>query len=163
MNASLTQGRYLLALLRPMLADLEPRHVALEPAPKLKTAGWMVGHLAVTGDFARRLCGAEVALCPREWRALCAPGTRAALAAAEYPPLAELCAVTPEIYASLFATAERVSPDVLAIANPYEAARNGFPTVGDFVAYLASGHFGYHLGQLALWRAAAGLPARGTR
>lgn len=162
MNASLTQGRYFLTFLRRMLADLEPRHVALEPAAGLKTAGWMVGHLAVTGDFARRLCGAEVALCPPDWRGLFAPGSRPALVAAEYPPLAELCAVTPEIYTGLFATAERVSPEALAIANPYEAARNGFPTVGDFVAYLASGHFGYHLGQLALWRAAVGLPARGT-
>jgi hypothetical protein len=35
-------------------------------------------------------------------------------------------------------------------------ARQALPTSGDFVAYLMTGHFGHHLGQLLAWRAAAG-------
>src|ERR687890_1146360 len=100
MHASLAQGRYFLTLLGPMLGGLEPRHAHFEPAPGLKTAGWLLGHLAVTGDFGRRLCGAEAALCPREWRALFSPGTRAAPEAAGYPPLTELRALVPQVYAS---------------------------------------------------------------
>ena len=32
--------------------DLDDSHLALEPRPGLKTAGWLIGHLATTGDFA---------------------------------------------------------------------------------------------------------------
>ena len=162
MKTSLAQGRYFLTFLPAMLADLEPRHTALEPAPGLKTAGWLLGHLAVTGDFGRRLCGTPTPLCPREWRALFSPGTRPATEAAAYPPIAELRALLPAVYESLLAAVEAAPLEALALPNPYEPARAGFPTAGDFVAYLAGGHFGYHLGQLALWRAAAGLAARGA-
>ena len=162
MHASRAQGGYFLTLRPPRLAALAPRPVALVPAPGLKTAGWLLGHLAVTGDFGRRLCGAEAALCPREWRTLFNPGTRPAPEVTVYPPLAELRALMPQVYTSLFETAESAPAEALGAPNPYEPARDGFPTAGNFVAYLASGHFGYHLGQLALWRAAAGLARRGA-
>ena len=163
MRDSLAQGRYFLTtILPPLLVGLEARHAVLEPAPGLKTAGWLLGHLAVTGDFGRRLCGSEAALCPREWRARFGPGTHPVPDAALYPPLAELAATVPRVYASLLEAAGAAPATVLASPNPYEPARTSFPTAGDFVAYLVSGHFGYHLGQLALWRAAAGLPARGA-
>ena len=42
-------------------------------------------------------------------------------------------------------------------ANPFAPARTAFPTAGDFVAYLLTGHLAYHLGQLVAWRATAGL------
>src|SRR5438034_6534034 len=53
MNASIAQCRYLLSLAEPILAGLDDSHCALEPQPGTKTAGWLVGHLAVSGDFAR--------------------------------------------------------------------------------------------------------------
>ena len=63
MDASLVQCRHLLSLSESIVADLEDSHRALEPRPDMKTAGWLVGHLAVNGDFAPVLCG-RVALCP---------------------------------------------------------------------------------------------------
>ena len=46
---------------------------------------------------------------------------------------------------------------VLGAQNPYAAARSRFPTSRDFLIYLMTAHLAYHLGQLAAWRAAAGL------
>ena len=60
-----------------------------------------------------------------------------------------------KMYRDLIAGAPAASIETLAAPNPYEPARGAFPTAGSFVAYLLTGHLGYHLGQLSIWRAAA--------
>ena len=146
----------LLASTDRMFAGLDDSHRALEPQPGAKTAGWLIGHLAVTGDFARRMCG-RPPICPREWRAMFNPGTTPSTDASTYPPMAELCNGFRAVYRDLSDAALAAEPALFAGATPYEPARGDFPTTGDFVAYLASGHLAYHLGQLVGWRAAAGL------
>lgn len=83
------QGRFILGQSRRWLADLNDSHLALEPLAGLKTAGWLVGHLAVTGDFGRRICGLST-ICPKEWRTHFNPGTFPSPDPATYPPMAEL-------------------------------------------------------------------------
>jgi hypothetical protein len=156
MKASIDQCRFLLSMSDGILAHLDDSHRALEPRLGTKTAGWLVGHLAVTGDFARHLCGAR-ALCAREWRAAFNPGTQPSTDPASYPPMRELCETFRAVYRDLPTTVLQADPSLLAQPNPYEPARAGFPTSGDFVAYLMSGHLAYHLGQLVAWCAAAGL------
>jgi hypothetical protein len=64
------------------------------------------------------------------------------------------------VYADLGTAALDVEAEALAAVNPFAPARAGFPTSGEFVAYLMTGHLAYHLGQLVAWRAAAGLSPR---
>ena len=154
MQAVVTQTAFLLGQYERWFLDLEDRHRALEPAPGAKTAGWLLGHLIVTGDFARKLCGLSP-LAPREWRSLFAPGTTPSRDAGTYPPMQDLVAMLRAVYTDAAANASNASPEALALPNPYEPARAAFPTAGEFAAYLLTGHFGYHLGQLSLWRAAA--------
>jgi hypothetical protein len=156
MKASVDQCRHHLAMADRLFARLDDSHRALEPQPGLKTAGWLIGHLAVTGDFARRLCGVS-ALCPREWRAAFNPGTQPVRDATAYPPMRTLCETFRAVYGDLSTRALSVEQDRLAQPNPYEPARADFPTAGDFVAYLLSSHLAYHLGQLVTWCAAAGV------
>jgi hypothetical protein len=156
MKASVDQCRHHLAMADRLFARLDDSHRALEPQPGLKTAGWLIGHLAVTGDFARRLCGVS-ALCPHEWRAAFNPGTQPVRDAAAYPPMRTLCETCRAVYGDLSSRALTVEPGRLAQPNPYEPARADFPTAGDFVAYLLSSHLAYHLGQLVTWCAAAGV------
>ena len=155
------QSRYLLSQSARILAGLDDDHLPLEPKPGMKTAGWLIGHLAVTGDFARRLCG-RAPLCPKEWRAAFNPGTRPSSDAGTYPPLLTMREQLVAVYTDLWAAFPSADESVLGADNPYEPARGGFPTSGDFAAYLMTGHLGYHLGQLFAWRAAAGVPAPGT-
>ena len=61
------------------------------------------------------------------------------------------------VYSDLCTIAPNADASLLSIPNPYEPARDDFATAGDFVAYLMSSHLAYHLGQLAGWRAAAGI------
>ncbi|HVD60289.1 MAG TPA: hypothetical protein VNC11_05395, partial [Gemmatimonadaceae bacterium] len=68
------QCRHLLSLAEPMLDGLRDEHTTLEPTPGNKTAGWILGHLCITGDFGRRLCGRQP-INPKEWRDTFRPGT----------------------------------------------------------------------------------------
>ncbi|HJU72238.1 MAG TPA: DinB family protein [Gemmatimonadaceae bacterium] len=157
LGAASAQGRFLIDVyLKKALAGLNDTHRALEPSPGLKTAGWLVGHLAVTGDFGRKLCGLP-ALCPREWRAAFNPGSTPSPNAADYPAMSELCDTVRAVYDNLTASAQGTNPAALAAVNPFVPAQRGFPTAGHFVGYLMTGHFALHLGQLLLWRAAAGV------
>jgi hypothetical protein len=156
MNHSIVQCRHFLSLAGPILAGLDDSHRALEPQPGVKTAGWLIGHLATSGDFARRLCG-RPPVCPKEWRAGFNPGTQPSLQEADYPPMRDLCDTFERVYRDLSDSVADVDPKLLAIENPFASARGEFPTSGEFVAYLMTGHLGYHLGQLVAWRSAAGL------
>jgi hypothetical protein len=156
MKAIVDQSTYLLSLAVPILAELDDSHRALEPMAGAKTAGWLVGHLAVSGDLAREWCG-QRPLCPAAWRTAFAPGSQPSPRPGDYPPMAMLTATFFAVYRNLCATALAATPAVLAAPNPFGPARTAFPTVRDFVAYLMTAHLGYHLGQLTGWRAAAGL------
>jgi hypothetical protein len=154
MKAAAVQGAFLLQQYERWFADLEDKHRAQEPAPGAKTAGWLLGHLTITGDFARKLCGLPP-IAPKEWRLLFAPGTVPSRDPDSYPPMKALIDTFRAVYSDLAANAPTASPEVLELANPFEPARAAFPTAGAFATYLLTGHLGYHLGQLSLWRAAA--------
>ena len=156
LEASAAQCRYQLTIALRIIAGLDDSHLALEPMAGMKTAGWLLGHLAVTGDFARRLLGRRDAICPPAWRALFNPGTTPSHRREDYPAMEELCAAFRKVYEDLPSAALEANDMILA-ENPYEAGRDAFPRAGDFAAYLLSAHLSYHLGQLSGWRAAAGV------
>ena len=151
------QCRFLVASAEAVTAGLDDAHRALEPASGIKTAGWLIGHLAVTGDFGRRLCGRPV-MCPRDWQRAFNPGSQPSTDASTYPPMATLCATLRSVYVDLSTAAGEMDPAALVAVNPFEPTRKNFATTGEFLQYLMTGHFAYHLGQLVAWRAAAGLP-----
>jgi hypothetical protein len=150
------QGKFIFGNGKRWLADLTDDHLALEPIAGTKTAGWLVGHLSVTGDFGRRICGLTP-ICPKEWRALFNPGTFPSLDRSVYPPMTLLRERVDTVYGDFFTEAPKAPAEVLAMPNPYTPALGAFPTAGDFAAYLMTGHLAHHLGQLGSWHAAAGL------
>ena len=151
------QCRYLLGTAEPMLDGLGASHLALEPIAGNKSAGWILGHLTITGDFARRLCG-RPPICPKEWRSLFSPGTTSGgITAESYPRMADMRRVFLEVYRDLPDALLNADAALLGTPNPFEPARPAFPTAREFVPYIMTGHLGYHLGQLGDWRRAAGL------
>jgi hypothetical protein len=101
MGPSIAQCRHLLTVAERVLAGLDDSHRALEPQAGVKTAGWLIGHLAVTGDFARRLSGRRPAICPREWQALFNPGSEPSLRPSDYPSMKNLIDAFRAVYADL--------------------------------------------------------------
>ena len=71
--------------------------------------------------------------------------------------MSALCEAFRAVYRDLCTSALSAEPALLSRPNPYEPGRGDFPTAGDFVRYLMTGHLAYHLGQLTAWCAAAGL------
>ena len=136
-----------------LIADLTDADAARASAANGKTAGWLVGHLCVTGDFLRRKCGASP-MTPKEWGVKFGPGTQPSTAAGDYPPITEMREAFAWIYADLPRLAPSLSADVLAAPCPFEPVRDRFPTLGDFLIWIMTGHLGYHLGQLSGWKAA---------
>lgn len=156
MDACIQQSRYLALLADSIIDGIDDAHIAIEPRPGLKTPGWLIGHLAITADFGRRLCGRQP-ICPREWRSMFNPGSQPSTDASTYPPIAVLREKFKAVYADLCSAVVEADPSLLAAVNPYEPARNPFYTAGEFVAYMLCGHLAYHVGQLSAWRAAAGI------
>jgi hypothetical protein len=152
MQAAASQCTHLLTQYDRLLDGLDDTHRALAQVAGGKTAGWLIGHLVITGDFGRRLCG-QPPLSPREWRATFAPGTQPSTDPATYPPMATMVDRFRAIYADLAAHAAETPAEVLAAPNPFEPTRGTFPTAGSFVEYLLTSHLAYHLGQLSGWRA----------
>src|SRR5579862_8713882 len=153
MKNAATVCSYLVQYAGPSLSDLTDEHLALTAGTGGKTAGWILGHLCVTGDFIRRKIG-RPPLTPKEWGPKFTPGSKPPTANADYPRMAELRRVFDEVYRDLAAAAPSVSREVMDSANPFEFARGRFPTLGAFMCYIITGHLGYHLGQLSEWRSA---------
>lgn len=159
MQAIVVQCRFLTREMQLILSGLTDEHRALQPRPGGKTAGWLIGHIAVTGDFGRRLCG-RIPLCPKEWRALFNPGSQPSTNADVYPSMDLLCRTASDVYRDLCDAALSADPALLAVETPYAPVRADMPTADIFVRYLMSGHLAYHLGQLTEWRATVGLTPR---
>ena len=156
MNDSVAQCRHLLSVAEGILVGLDDSHRAFEPHMGTKTAGWLIGHLAVTGDGGLRLYGRR-SLCPKEWRVKFTRGSQPSVNPDDYPPMEQMLGMFRDVYTDLCIAATEANVAGMEAVNPYEPALAAFPTVGVFVAWMLTGHLGYHLGQLAGWRAAAGL------
>jgi hypothetical protein len=89
-----------------------------------------------------------------------APESQPSRDRALYPSMQELRTAFGEVYRDLAAIAPGLSAEVLAADNPLAYSRARFPTFGEFLTYIMTGHLGYHLGQLSGWRAAAGMALR---
>lgn len=137
-----------------IISGLTDDDLALPSAPNGKTAGWLLGHLCITGDFVRRKSGAAP-MTPKDWGPKFNMGTTPSGTASDYPPMSELQSAFRNVYADLARIAPTLSADLLAGPAPFEPVRDRFPTFGAFLSWIITGHLGYHLGQLSEWKAGA--------
>jgi hypothetical protein len=135
-----------------LISDLTDSDLASPSTPDGKTAGWLLGHLCITGDFVRRKSGAAP-LTPKEWGPKFTIGTKPSTVAADYPPMAELRTAFEKVYGDLVKIAPTISPEILSGPSPFEQVSDRFPTLGAFLTWIMTGHLGYHLGQLSEWKA----------
>lgn len=159
MKDAATICRHLLTYAELTLPDLTDEHLALASETNGKTAGWILGHLCVTGDFVRRKCG-RPPMTPKEWGPKFTIGSKPGLARDDYPRMDELRTAFVNIYRDLAEFTPTLSAEQLASPSPFEPGRNRFPTTGEFFQWVLTGHLGYHLGQLYGWRSAVGLRER---
>jgi hypothetical protein len=153
LSIAAAQCRQQVEFVRGLTRGLDDSHRALTAHAGGKTGGWLLGHIAVTGDYARKLCG-RPPICPVAWRALFSPGTIPSTTASDYPAMDELRDAVIAVYSDLADAAPALGADAQAAPNRFTPVAREFPTTGEFVTYLMTGHIAYHLGQLQAWRAA---------
>jgi hypothetical protein len=135
-----------------LIGDLTDADLASPSSPNGKTAGWLLGHICITGDFIRRKSGGAP-LTPKEWGPKFTIGTKPSSVALDYPPMAELRTAFEKVYSDLVKLAPTLSTELLSAPGPFEQVRDRFPTHGAFLSWIMTGHLGYHLGQLSEWKA----------
>lgn len=76
-----------------------------------------------------------------------------------YPPMSDIVSALLQSHAQAIIALEQADDDVFSEANPNEAMRAKFPTIGAMHAFYVGGHFMLHMGQMSAWRRAIGLGA----
>jgi hypothetical protein len=122
---------------------------------------WTIGHLA----YSAQAIGGEVGLgpwLPSSWITLFCTGSIPHPSTAAYPSRSELLSALADAQARITQALSSLTPTDLVAPLPDIRYRSVFPTIGHAIVHVLSGHTSYHLGQLSLWRRAAGLPSRNT-
>ncbi|MEL6328915.1 MAG: DinB family protein [Planctomycetota bacterium] len=148
--------RYTLDQALRLTRDVECADCAKLPHEAAKHPGWVLSHLAAGSSFAAQLLGVDSGV-PEDWMKLYGPGSEPGADRGAYPKKDELVSVFKNVHEAVTPAFERAADDLLAAPLPMEEYREFWPTVGDGLFYLLATHEPYHLGQLAVWRRAAGM------
>jgi hypothetical protein len=140
-----------------LVDDIANEKMCLQPGSVVNHPAWHLGHLAWVADRGVGMLLGASSL-DSEWEKKFAPNTTPTPQRSEYPPKNELLAIFDgrrDMLAKAFAQA---SPDDLAKPNPIARIVQQMPTIGVFLAFVMLSHESNHLGQLASWRKAMGMP-----
>lgn len=148
-------------ILTGMMEGLPCERLAEQPPGVVNHPAWTVGHLAVGIDMALELMG-EATVCPAGWSEKHAPGNVPSDDRSMYAGKDELMERYNAAHAALVAAVGKADEAVYAAEMPVEAYREFFPTIGHAVMYMLMSHEPAHVGQVAVWRRAAGLMPAGV-
>ena len=118
---------------------------------------WSIGHLAAGCQFCIRLLGEEPSL-PEGWAELFGRGSTPSANPSKYPTKAELLAELERSHKQVTEVVAAADDAKLAKETPDPDFRQVAPTLSDAVVFVLVHHTATHLGQIAMWRRAKGLP-----
>lgn len=157
MRTALHSFAYSLDYLREQLADVPDGRLADLPAGLANHPAWTVGHLTLT---CQQLAGAigVPAWLPEAFERQFGTGSVPAVGQPFEPKPAALARLV-DAQARLTAAVERLDDARLDQPFPDPSLRDVVPTLRHAITQVLVGHTAYHLGQVAAWRRAMGLPA----
>lgn len=126
-----------------------------EMAGTSKHPAWLIGHLTLAADMMLMLAGREMKY--PQWGELYAPGKNPQPERSLYPKKDELMEALAERHIALTERIMQMTDAEFEKVLPKEEYREYFPTVGHAAVYFLASHEMYHLGQLSIWRNAAGI------
>lgn len=141
---------------RRLVTDIPDDSMALQPAPDMNHAAWVLGHLACTADMLAAMIGVPP-VCPPEWTALfdwnsCPSGN-----AGRYPSKSALLRALEDAHAGIANALPGVPESRWHEPTPLETVRGFLPTLGDCFVFVMAAHENMHLGQLSAWRRVQGM------
>lgn len=154
----LTLYKFNLKYLRYLSADLEEADMGVAPFAGANPPVWILGHLAISTDFAGGLLGLEP-VCPEEWRKPFAPGNLPTALPSPCPGKGQLLQAIENGHGRVSEAAPHASAE--AMNTPHDIAffkPTVLATVGDVLAHVMTTHIAFHLAQLSACRRKAGKP-----
>lgn len=152
----LTLYKFGLNYIRMLTADLDDAQLNVAPFEGANPPVWILGHLAVSTDYAGRMLGLKPE-CPREWHKMFGPGSKPAELAGPLPTKADLLTSLEQGYKRVAEAVPNASVEVLDQPHAVELLR---PTVlktnGDVLAHLLCTHPMFHIAQLSACRRKSG-------
>jgi hypothetical protein len=144
------------------LSSIPDARLAEQPAGVVNHPIWTLGHLCSASSFMLMLLDdidpSTEPTMSSEFMAKFAPGSKPIPDRAAYPSREELMTSLTRLHARA-AAAVRVKHETHFSRQAPENLRAFAPTVGRIAMYLLTCHEPYHLGQLMVWKRAAGLTA----
>lgn len=147
------QRRYLSML----VDDIPDECICAQPGGVVNHPAWQLGHLAFVADRMVKTLGGTSPL-DAAWEARYAPNTTPNPDRAASPSKAELIRVLDDRRSAAAQAFLEASADELAKPNPIARITAALPTVGHLMLFGLVFHESTHLGQLAAWRKATGMP-----
>lgn len=142
--------------LRMLVADLAESDMQSTPFAGANPPVWILGHLAMSTDFAGGFLGLEPA-CPPAWHKVFAPGSKPADLKPPLPTKAELMEAIENGYRRVAEAAPTANPETMNEPHGIEMlAPTVLKTKGDVMGHLMTTHFAFHLAQLSACRRVAG-------
>ncbi len=139
-----------------LVADIPDDTMALQPAPGMNHAAWVLGHLACTADMLGAMIGVKPT-CPADWATRFDWNSSPSSDASQYPSKATLLQALEDAHATIAAALPDVPQSRWQETTPLEAVRGFLPTLGDCFVFVMAAHENMHLGQLSAWRRVQGM------
>ena len=153
----LNSYRLTLDYLHRLVADVPDRDLARQPAGVANHPAWVIGHLTYSCQVLGGMLGLTAWL-PAGWEGRFGTGSVPTPDPSARPPKAELLAALADGRARVSDRLAGLGDAGMGAPLPDERYRAVFPTVGHVVVHILAGHTAVHVGQVSVWRRAAGYP-----
>jgi hypothetical protein len=157
LNPILHSYGLVLDYLHRLVADLDEQQMVRQPSGIVNHPAWVIGHLI----YSCQAIGGEVGLPPwltEDWTRCFGTGSAPIADPSAYPTKAELLHALDDARTRLADRLATVGEAGLNEPLPDKEHRDTFPTVGHAVLHILVVHTAMHVGQVSVWRLAAGLP-----
>lgn len=141
--------------LNELAKDIAPDEMTLQPEGIKNHAAWQIGHLVNTANGTAQLLGLESQV-PENYKELFGQGSTPTNDAGRYPDKETLLSQLAQQHQRVAAAFETASEELLTQPLENENLNSVFPTNGDLIVFMLTGHEGTHAGQLSAWRRVIG-------
>ncbi len=151
---------YCLDFMSEQVADIAAADMVAQPVGIMNHPAWVIGHLTYTCQLLGGAIGLPEWL-PDNWARRFGPGSAPVGDASLYETKENALAILRDAQSRITQGVDQLDDSQLDEPFPDESYRGVFPTIRHAITQVFVGHTAYHIGQLAIWRRAMGLPPMG--
>ena len=148
---------YALGYLRNQVEDLTLNEMVRQPAGVPNHPAWTIGHLVFISQAIGEVAGLKPWL-DEGWVNAFGPSSKPTEEANTYPSKEHLFSALADAESRLTGAVRDLDDAALDAPFPDPAYHEVFPTVRHAFTQVLVGHTSFHVGQIAVWRRAMGLP-----